>query len=69
MQYAPDFVKVAEAYGAAGFRIEKEEEVDAVLSEAFKDKRPAFVDVLVNPEESVYPMVPAGAPLSEMLLV
>jgi len=69
MQYAPDFVKVAEAYGAAGFRIEKEEDVDTILREAFNDKRPAFVDVLVNPEESVYPMVPAGAPLSEMLLV
>ena len=69
MQYAPDFVKVAEAYGAAGYRIEKEEEVDDVLKKAFKDKRPAFIDVLVNPEESVYPMVPAGAPLSEMLLV
>ena len=69
MQYAPDFVKVAEAYGAAGFRIEKEEDVDTILREAFQDKRPAFVDVLVNPEESVYPMVPAGAPLSEMLLV
>jgi len=69
MQYAPDFVKVAEAYGAAGFRIEKEEDVDTILREAFDNKRPAFVDVLVNPEESVYPMVPAGAPLSEMLLV
>jgi acetolactate synthase I/II/III large subunit len=69
MQYAPDFVKIAEAYGAAGYRIEKEEEVDEVLKEAFRNKRPTFVDVLVNPEESVYPMVPAGAPLSEMLLV
>ena len=63
VQYAPDFVKVAEAYGAVGFRIEKEEDVDSVLDEAFQDKRPAFIDVLVNPEESVYPMVPAGAPL------
>jgi acetolactate synthase-1/2/3 large subunit len=69
MQYAPDFVKVAEAYGAAGFRIEKEEDVDRVLRAAFQDKRPAFVDILVNPEESVYPMVPAGASLREMLLV
>jgi acetolactate synthase-1/2/3 large subunit len=69
VQYAPDFVKVAEAYGAAGYRIEKEEEVDETLKMAFQDKRPAFIDVLVNPEESVYPMVPAGAPLREMLLV
>ena len=69
VQCAPDFVKVAEAYGAAGYRIEKEEEVDETLKAAFQDKRPAFIDVLVNPEESVYPMVPAGAPLREMLLV
>jgi acetolactate synthase-1/2/3 large subunit len=69
MHYAPDFVKVAEAYGAAGYRIEKEEDVDRTLKEAFRNKRPTFVDVMVNPEESVYPMVPAGAPLREMLLV
>ncbi len=69
MQYAPDFVKIAEAYGAAGYRIDKEEDVDSVLTEAFRNNRPTFIDVLVNPEESVYPMVPAGAPLSEMLLV
>ena len=50
--YTPDFVKVAEAYGAAGYRIEKEEEVDETLKTAFQDKRPAFIDVLVNPEES-----------------
>ena len=69
MQCSPDFVKVAEAYGAAGYRIEKEDDVDGVLREAFRNKRPTFIDVLVNPEESVYPMVPAGAPLREMLLV
>jgi acetolactate synthase-1/2/3 large subunit len=69
MQHAPDFVKVAEAYGAVGYRIEKENEVDKVLKEAFKNKRPTFIDVMVDPEESVYPMVPAGAPLREMLLV
>ncbi|MBA4416649.1 MAG: acetolactate synthase, large subunit, biosynthetic type [Syntrophus sp. (in: bacteria)] len=69
MNHAPDFVKVAEAYGAAGYRIEREDEVDKVLKEVFKNKRPTFVDVMVDPEESVYPMVPAGAPLREMLLV
>ncbi len=69
MQHAPDFVKVAEAYGAAGYRIEKEEDVDRTLKEAFQNKRPTFIDVMVDPEESVYPMVPAGAPLREMLLV
>ena len=66
---APDFVKLADAYGAAGYRIEKEEEVDTILKKAFRNKRPTFIDVRVNPEECVYPMVPAGAPLREMLLV
>jgi len=69
MEYAPDFVKVAEAYGAAGYRIESEKEVDPVLKEAFRNNRTTFIDVRVNPEECVYPMVPAGASLKEMLLV
>lgn len=65
----PDFVKIAEAYGAQGFRIEKEEEVEPILREAFASKRPTFVDVRVNPMECVYPMVPAGASLKEMILL
>ncbi len=69
MECCPDFVKLAEAYGAAGYRIEKEEEVDSTLKKALANKMPTLIDVLVNPEESVYPMVPAGASLREMLLV
>lgn len=69
MDHAPDFLKLAEAYGAVGYRIETEKEVDVVLKEAFANKRPTFIDVRVDPEECVYPMVPAGAPLKEMLLV
>ncbi len=67
--HSPDFVKVAEAYGAVGYRIEAEKDVDKVLKETFRNKRPTFVDVRVSPEECVYPMVPAGASLKEMLLV
>jgi acetolactate synthase-1/2/3 large subunit len=69
MDYAPDFVKIAEAYGAAGYRITKEEEVDDILQEAFQNKKTTIIDVRVSPEECVYPMVPAGAPLKDMLLV
>jgi acetolactate synthase-1/2/3 large subunit len=69
LECVPDFVKLADAYGAAGYRIESEDEVEAVLKEAFHNGKPTLIDVKVNPEESVYPMVPAGAPLSEMLLV
>ena len=65
----PDFVKLAEAYGAAGYEIEHESEVDRVLKKAFANGRPTLIDVHVNPEEGVYPIVPAGAPLRDMLLV
>lgn len=67
--HSPDFVKVAEAYGAVGYRIENEKDVDTVLQEAFRNQKTTFIDVLVDPEECVYPMVPAGASLKEMLLV
>jgi len=69
MNYAPDFVKLAQAYNAVGYRIEKEEDVARRLIEAFANKRPTFIDVHVDPEEGVYPMVPAGAALRDMLLV
>jgi acetolactate synthase I/II/III large subunit len=69
LECAPDFVKLADAYGAAGYRIESEDEVEAVLKEAFHNGKPTLIDVKVDPEEGVYPMVPAGAPLKEMLLV
>ena len=67
--HSPDFVKVAEAYGAVGYRLDAEKDVDKVLKEAFRNNKPTFIDVMVNPEECVYPMVPAGASLKEMLLV
>ncbi|MFP5212058.1 MAG: thiamine pyrophosphate-dependent enzyme, partial [Acidobacteriota bacterium] len=69
MDAAPDFVKLAEAYGAVGLRATKPSEVEPVLREAFKTKRPVLMDFVVAPEEGVYPMVPAGKPISEMLLV
>ena len=66
---APDFVKLAEAYGAAGFRVEKVEDVVPTLKKALEIKRPVMVDVIVEKFEGVYPMVPAGASLKQMLLV
>jgi len=66
---APDFVKLAEAYGAVGLRAIKPSEVEPVIREAFATPRPVIMDFVVNPEECVYPMVPAGAPMTEMLLV
>ena len=65
----PDFVRLAEAYGAAGFRARKPGEVPEVLRKGFDAKGPALIDIVTDPDEMVYPMVPAGAPLTKMLLV
>lgn len=69
MDDQPDFVKLAEAYGAVGFRITEQKDLDKTLKEAFAIPKPVIVDIRVDPEENVYPMVPAGCPLTEMLLV
>ncbi len=69
IEYAPDFVKLAEAYGAVGLRATRPEEVVPVLEEALAVRRPVIIDFAVEAEECVYPMVPSGAPLTEMLLV
>jgi acetolactate synthase-1/2/3 large subunit len=65
----PDFVKLAEAYGAAGFRATRPEEVEDVLKKGFATPGPVFIDIHTDPNELVYPMVPAGAGLTKMLLV
>jgi acetolactate synthase-1/2/3 large subunit len=69
LDVAPDFVKLAEAYGAAGYRVTDPADVEKTLKEAFALPRPVIVDIVVDREENVYPMVPAGKPLTEMLLV
>ena len=69
MDCAPDFVKLAEAYGAAGLRAEKPSDVETVLAEGLAIPGPVIMDFSVEAEEGVYPMVPAGAPITEMLLV
>jgi acetolactate synthase-1/2/3 large subunit len=67
LEVVPDFVKVAEAYGAVGLRATKPSEVEPVLKEAFKTKKTVFMDFIVYWKEKVYPMVPAGAPIDHML--
>ncbi|MBQ9453959.1 MAG: biosynthetic-type acetolactate synthase large subunit [Desulfovibrio sp.] len=69
MEAQPDFVKLAEAYGAEGYRISDPAELRSVLEKALASPNPAIIDVVVEREENVYPMVPAGAALDEMLLV
>jgi len=65
--YVPDFVKLAEAYGAVGMRIERPEDVRAAIDEAIRTPKTVFMDFRVEKEENVWPMVPAGAPISEMI--
>ena len=66
----PDFVKLAESYGHLGVKVEKPEDVRPALEEAFKKKdRLVFLDFITDPEVNVYPMIPAGAGLNEMILV
>ncbi len=70
MESLPDFVKLAEAYGHVGMRIERPEDVRPALEEALALKdRLVFMDFITDQTENVYPMVPAGAGLSEMILV
>jgi acetolactate synthase I/II/III large subunit len=69
MDYAPDFVKLAEAFGAVGLRATKPEEVVPVIEKALSVNKPVIMDFVVEREEGVYPMVPAGADITEMLLV
>jgi len=68
MDCGPDFIKLAEAYGGLGLRATKPEEVEPVLKEGLASSKTVIMDFLVAKEECVYPMVPAGAPITEMLL-
>jgi len=71
MNSLPDFVALAEAYGHVGIRVDKPEDVIPALEDAYgkyKD-RVVFIDFMIDREENVYPMIPAGAGLNEMILV
>jgi len=66
----PDFVALAESYGHIGIKVEKPEDVRPALDEAFKQKdRLVFLDFITDREENVYPMIPTGGGLNEMILV
>jgi acetolactate synthase-1/2/3 large subunit len=69
MENAPDFVKLAQAYGAKGLRCTRPDAVEATLAEGLNTEGTVVMEFVVDREESVYPMVPAGASITEMLLV
>jgi acetolactate synthase-1/2/3 large subunit len=65
--YLPDFVKMAEAHGAAGLRVTEKREVGPAIRKALAMKRPVIVECITKEDENVYPMVPAGASLNEII--
>lgn len=70
MDALPDFIKLAESYGHVGMKIEQPEDIEGALKEAFKLKdRLVFLDFMTDQTENVFPMVPGGKGLSEMILV
>ncbi len=70
MDALPDFVKLAESYGHVGMKIEKPGDIEGALKDAFKlKKRLVFLDFITDQTENVFPMVPGGKGLSEMILV
>jgi len=66
--YYPDFVKVAEANGVTGFRVNKPSEVDKVLKKGFEINGPVLMEFIVKEEENVFPMVPAGKKNNEIIM-
>jgi acetolactate synthase-1/2/3 large subunit len=63
----PNFVKLADAYGASGFRIERQSQLTATMKEAFATPGPVLIDIVIPKEEAVMPMMPPGGAMSEML--
>ncbi len=63
----PDFVKLAEAYGALGIEVTRPGEVKSAIEEAVNSDKPAVIDFKIAPEENVFPMVPAGAAINEII--
>lgn len=67
MTITPDFVKLAEAFGILGIRVTEKEEVESAIKKALQHDGPVVMDMIVEKEENVFPFVPAGAALDEML--
>ena len=64
----PDFVKLAEAYGAVGIRAKTPDELDEKIKEMINSDQPVIFDCLVDKQENCYPMIPSGKPHNQMLL-
>lgn len=68
-EYTPDFVKLAESYGAKGIRVSKKEEIEPAFREAMNSKKtPVIIEFLINPEDLVYPMIQPNGTLKDMIM-
>jgi len=63
--WSPDYVKLAEAYGIAGYRVEHARQVEEAVARAMREPGPAVVEFLIEQEANVFPMIPPGGSLSE----
>jgi acetolactate synthase I/II/III large subunit len=68
LNFSPDFARLAEAYGIRGLKVEHHREVKTAIREALAHREPCVLDVWVDPAENVYPIVPPGASLAEMIV-
>lgn len=67
LEYLPDFLKLAEAHGAKGYRVIDPKKLDEVMKTAMNEKTTTLVEVIVEPEANVYPMIPSGKTVKEMI--
>ena len=67
MGASPDWVKLADAFGATGMRVEEQGEVEGAMRDALAAEGPVLLDVRVTPEENCYPMIPAGSAARDMV--
>lgn len=68
-EYTPDFVKLAESYGAKGIRVTRNQDIAAAFEEAKKNtKTPTIIEFIIDPEEMVYPMIKPGGTLEDMIM-
>ena len=64
----PDFVKLAQAFGAKGIKAEKPEELEATLKEGLNSEGVVLMEIMVDPEEMVYPMIAPGGAMNDMIM-
>ena len=68
-EFTPDFIRLAESYGAKAIRVKRKEEIRTALEEAKNTlKVPTLIEFIIEPEANVFPIVPPGKPLSDMVM-